>query len=164
VAGSRKAVRRQPANCGSIDWFRKRPVSRRSGVGWIGHRADFQTLTCRRLSQLIVIFAECTMSKHQICVNTVPVDRTNFIKTLRLAGRLELKQALDLTIHLERYGHSILVAGIDLPVAEHLAEALRKSGAEVDVQVSSIQTPMLCVPQVNATYVWRAFRSIRKAS
>jgi hypothetical protein len=104
------------------------------------------------------------MSKHQICVNKVPADRTNFIKTLRLAGRLELKQALDLTVHLERYGHSILVAGIDLPVAEHLAEALRETGAEVDVQVSSIQTPMLCVPQVNARYVWGAFRSIRKAS
>ena len=81
------------------------------------------------------------MSKHQICVNKVPADRTNFIKTLRLAGRLELKQALDLTVHLVRYGHSILVAGIDLPVAEHLAEALRETGAEVDVQVSSIQTP-----------------------
>jgi hypothetical protein len=102
------------------------------------------------------------MSKHQICVNKVPVNRTSFIKTLRLAGRLELKQALDLTIHLERYGHSILVAGIDLMVAEHLAEALRETGAEVDVQVSSIQTPMLCVPQVNARCVWEAFRSIRK--
>src|ERR1700722_6326348 len=97
----------------------------------------------RRLTQQIVISTECTMSKHQICVNKVPADRSNFIKTLRLAGRLELKQALDLTVHLERYGHSILVAGIDLAVAEHLAEALRETGAEVDVQVSSIQTPML---------------------
>jgi hypothetical protein len=68
------------------------------------------------------------MSKHQMCVNKAPVDRTNFIKTLRLAGRLELRQALDLTVHLERYGHSILVASIDLRVAEHLAEALRETG------------------------------------
>jgi hypothetical protein len=104
------------------------------------------------------------MSRHQICVNRVPADRANFIKTLCLAERLELKQALDLTVHLERYGHSILVAGIDLPVAEHLAKALRETGAAVDVQVSSIQTPMLCVPQVNARYVWGAFRDIRQAS
>ena len=104
------------------------------------------------------------MSKHQICVNKVPVDRTNFIKTLRLAGRLELKQAIDLTLHLERYGHSILVAGIDLPVAEHIAGALREAGAEVEVQDSFVETPMLCVPQVNARYVWGAFRNIRKAS
>jgi hypothetical protein len=104
------------------------------------------------------------MSKHQIRVNKVPANRTNFIKTLRLAGRLELMQALELTVHLERYGHSILVAGIDLLVAEHLAEALRETGAEVDVQDCSIQTPMLCVPKVNAKYVWGAFRSIRKAS
>jgi hypothetical protein len=104
------------------------------------------------------------MSKHQICVNKVPADRTTFIKTIRLAGRLELKQALDLTVHLERYRRSILVAGIDLPVAEHLAGALRDTGAEVDVQDCSIQTPMLCVPQVNVRYVWGAFRSIRKAS
>jgi hypothetical protein len=46
---------------------------------------------------VIVISAEYTMSKHQICVNRVPADRTSFIKTLRFAGRLDLKQALDLT-------------------------------------------------------------------
>ena len=102
--------------------------------------------------------------KAQVCVNTIPADRTKFIKALRLAGRIELKQALDLTLHLERYRHSILVAGVDLSVAEHLAEALRETGAAVDVQTSSIQTPMLCVPRVNARYVWGAFRSMRKAS
>jgi len=104
------------------------------------------------------------MSKHQVCVNTIPANRTKFIKALRLAGRIELKQALDLTLHLERYRHSILVAGVDLSVADHLAEALRETGAAVDVQTSSIQTPMLCVPRVNARYVWGAFRSMRKAS
>jgi hypothetical protein len=115
-------------------------------------------------ASLLIISAECTMSKHQVCVNTIPADRTKFIKALRLAGRIELKQALDLTLHLERYRHSILVAGVDLSVAEHLAEALRETGAAVDVQTSSIQTPMLCVPRVNARYVWGAFRSMRKAS
>jgi hypothetical protein len=104
------------------------------------------------------------MSKHQICVHKLPSDRAKFIKNLRLAGRLKLKQALDLTRHLDRFGHSILVAGIDLPVAEHLAGALREAGAEVDVQDSSVKTPMLCVPQVNAKYVWGAFHGIWKAS
>jgi hypothetical protein len=104
------------------------------------------------------------MPKYQIRINGLPIDRSKFIKALRLTGHLGLKQALDLTVHFERFMHSILVAGIDLPVAEHIAGALRDAGADVELQRSSVSTPMLCTPQVNAKYTWSALYRIKRAS
>ena len=101
--------------------------------------------------------------RHQIAIHGVPAERTKFIKALRLAGQLDLKQASDLAAHFDRVRHSILVAGIDLPVAEHLAEELREAGADVEIQPSSITTPMLCSPQVNEKYVWGAARTLKRA-
>jgi hypothetical protein len=51
------------------------------------------------------------MPKYEIRINGLPINRSKFIKALRLTGHLGLKQALDLTVHFERFMHSILVAG-----------------------------------------------------
>lgn len=104
------------------------------------------------------------MPKYQIRINGLPRDRSKFIRALRLTGHLGLKQALDLTLHFERFAHSILVAGIDLDVAEHIAAALRDTGANVELQPSALATPMLCTPQVNARFTWSGFHGIKKAS
>jgi hypothetical protein len=77
---------------------------------------------------------------------------------------LGLKQANDLAIHLERFRNSVLVAGIEPTVADHISEALQTSGAEVLVEESSIDTPMLCSPAANTKYHWGPFRTIKKAS
>lgn len=103
------------------------------------------------------------MSKKQIRVDRLPGDRRAFVKALRLIGRTGLKQASELAIHLERYRHSVLVTGIDRGTAEHIAALLRDAGAGVTVEASSLDTPMLCTPDVNRKYRWGAFRVISKA-
>jgi hypothetical protein len=107
---------------------------------------------------------EDRMAKFQISINRPPESQKDFIRALRQVGPIGLKQAVNLAIHFERFRNSVLVAGIDLPVAEHLASALRNAGAEVDLQASSVSTAMLCVPEVNAKYEWGAFRTIVKVA
>lgn len=104
------------------------------------------------------------MSKFQISITRPSESQKDFVRALRQVGPISLKQAVNLALHFERFRNSVLVAGIDLPVAEHLANALRNAGAEVDLQASSVSTPMLCVPEVNAKYVWGALRTIVKVA
>ena len=100
--------------------------------------------------------------KHQVRVHRVPRQNPELLRALRLAGQLTLKEASDLAVHLERFRGAVLVAGIDAEVAEHLAEALRGAGAEVDVEPSSLDTPMLCRPQANELYEWGRLRRLRR--
>jgi ribosomal protein L7/L12 len=102
------------------------------------------------------------MSKQQVRIDSTPGDRPRFVKALRLIGNLSLKDASDLAIHLENFRHSVVVAGIEPEVAAHIADALRRAGAEVAVEDCSIKTPMLCRPDVNQKYEWHPFRLIRK--
>jgi hypothetical protein len=105
---------------------------------------------------------EDPMSKCQVVIVCPSNDRTAFVRALRTAGSIGLKQASDLAVYFERFRRSVLVAGVDLPVAEHLAGCLRDAGTEVELQPSSIGTPMLCAPEVNAKYGWGALRQIKK--
>lgn len=102
------------------------------------------------------------MSRHQIRVDDLPTDRNRMISAARLIGRLGLTEASDLVRHLEECGPSVVVAGIEQDVADHIAGVLREAGATVSIESSSIATPMLCAPAVNAKYTWGAFRSFKK--
>jgi hypothetical protein len=84
------------------------------------------------------------------------------VSAARLIGRLGLKEASDLVRHLEEFSRAIIVAGVEYDVAEHIAGILREAGAAVVLELSSIDTPMLCAPEVNAKYTWGAFRSFKK--
>src|SRR6186997_2715563 len=107
------------------------------------------------------------MTQYQVRLHELPADRVALVRALRLVGNLGLKRADDLARHLDRYRKSVLVAGIDESTAGHIAAALRDAGAEVAVEPSSVDTPMLCTPLVNAKFSWRGwgpFRLIRKAT
>jgi ribosomal protein L7/L12 len=103
------------------------------------------------------------MSKQQIRVSQVPSNRVHFIRALRLIGQMGLKQASDLAVHLDRFRHSVVVAGIEPAVAAHISQVLQDAGAEVVVEKCSIETPMVCSPTADAKYVWSASRLIKKA-
>ena len=103
------------------------------------------------------------MTKHQIRLSQVPANRRRFIRALRLIGGMPLKQANDLAIHVGRFRNTVVVAGIDAGVAAHVSDVLRTAGAEVVVEPSSIDTPMLCAPAANEKYKWTAFKMIEAA-
>jgi hypothetical protein len=107
------------------------------------------------------------VNKYQIRFRKLPTDHVAFVRALRLVGNLKLKQADDLARHVERYRKSVVVAGIDESTAGHIAAALNRAGSEVAIEPSSVDTPMLCMPIVNARFNWRGWgplRVIRKAS
>ena len=104
------------------------------------------------------------MAKHQIRIMQMPSDRVQFTKALRLVGQLGLKQANDLANYMERFRDSVLIAGIEPSVADHLSEILLQAGAKVLVEECSIETPMLCCPAANTKFQWTAFRTIEKVS
>jgi hypothetical protein len=106
------------------------------------------------------------VNKYQIRFLELPTDHVALVRALRLVGNLNLKQADDLSRHLDRFRKSVVVAGIDESTAGHIAAALRDAGAEVAVEPSSVDTPMLCAPMANARFSWRRwgpFRIVRKA-
>jgi hypothetical protein len=106
------------------------------------------------------------VNKYQIRFRELPTDRVALVRALRLVGNLNLQQADDLARHLERYRKSVVVAGIDESTAGHIAAALRDAGSEVVIEPSSVDTPMLCTPIVQAKFSWRGwgpFHIIRKA-
>jgi hypothetical protein len=106
------------------------------------------------------------VNKYQIRVLELPTNRVALVRALRLVGNLNLKQADDLARHLDRYRKSVVVAGIDESTAGHIAAALADAGAEVAIESSSVDSPMLCTPMVNARFSWRGwgpFRVVRKA-
>lgn len=51
----------------------------------------------------------------------------------------------------------ILVAGVSGEVTEHAANLLREAGAEVVVEASSIEAPMVLRPQADQRYRWHWF-------
>jgi ribosomal protein L7/L12 len=104
------------------------------------------------------------MSKQQIRISRLPTDRVRFVKALRLIGPMGLKQASDLAGHLERFRHSVVVAGVKPAVAAHVSQVLQDAGAEVLVEECAIETPMICFPTVDAKYKWGDFRRIEKSS
>jgi hypothetical protein len=107
------------------------------------------------------------MNKYQVRLRELPADRVAFLRSLRLVGNLGLKQADDLARHLDRFRKSVLVAGVEESTAGHIASSLIEAGAEVDVEISSVDSPMLCTPTVNDKFRWQGwgpFRLIRKAS
>ena len=101
------------------------------------------------------------MSKYQVCVLRPSANETEFVRALRLIGRVDLTQAHELAMHLTRVHGTVVVAGVDLQVAQHIAATLNATGAEAQVQPSSLDSPMLCTPAANVIYEWGALRTVR---
>jgi hypothetical protein len=104
---------------------------------------------------------EVAMSKFQVRVLRPSANETEFVRALRLIGRVDLTQAHELAMHLTRVQGTVVVAGVDLPVADHIAATLNASGAQAQVEPSSIDSPMLCAPAANVIYEWGALRTVR---
>jgi hypothetical protein len=98
------------------------------------------------------------MERFQVEVLTFPGDEIPFIKSVRTIGRISLAQASALHTHAKNAQHTVLVAGVERDVADHIAATLQAAGTDTVVKPSSIRTPMVCFPAVNTAYQWGGIR------
>lgn len=101
------------------------------------------------------------MERYQVDLTALPDNRTAVLKALRLVGKLSLHDAIKILDYVRERGSVTLVAGVDREVADHIQGKLEEAGALAQVDVSSIATPMVCLPQTNVPFEWTRFGSIR---
>ena len=87
----------------------------------------------------------------------------NLIKVIRtLSQSLKLKEAQDICTYISNH-KCTLVAGISLDIANHIHRQFLEFGVIVEVNESSISSPMLLSPNTNFKWQWGDFRAIKKA-
>ena len=101
------------------------------------------------------------MNKYQVRIRRISGNDVAHVRALRLIGSLNLRQAYDLAKHLDRHPNSVVVAGVDEPVANHLAAAFNAAGAEALIEASSLGTPMVCAPTANVKFKWTGWGPFR---
>lgn len=101
------------------------------------------------------------MQKHQVRLLRLNDDNDELVRALRLIGRIDLKHAHDIAMHLKQTPRCVVVAGIDLDVADYIAQVLNTAGCDANVEPSAIDSPMLCTPDANVMYEWGALRTVR---
>ena len=94
------------------------------------------------------------MPKFQVKVMSPGTKVVALVKTLRLVADLGLGDAKHLSDFFRDSAPCLLVAGVDREIADHAAGILREAGAEVVVEESSIEVPMLLCPEANQRYKW----------
>lgn len=102
------------------------------------------------------------MAKYQVEINKAAENQTKYLKALRLIGNTGLGEAKDLAEHTRRNKGMIVVAGVDIKVAQHIAQQLEEAGAEVSVNESVMDHPMTWEPKVDVKYVWTNLRTIKQ--
>ncbi len=100
------------------------------------------------------------MSKYQVNITAISEQSPKLLKVLRLIANLEMKEAKIILNHLVDSLPCILVAGIDLGVAEHIVNLLQENDAIATFEASSLVTPMLLYPPVNQCYTWHIIKGI----
>ncbi len=98
------------------------------------------------------------MDRYQVALASLPGEQIAFIKTLRIIGKLSLADATRVHAYANACPRTVLVAGIDRDVADHIARHFAEAGIAVIVQASSLTTPMTCAPEANTAYRWRPWR------
>ncbi len=92
------------------------------------------------------------MPKFQIKEASPGTKVVSLVKALRLVANLGLLEAKKISDYLHDNSPCVLVAGVDRKVADHTAVLLHQSGAEVVVEESSIEVPMLLCPEANQRF------------
>lgn len=97
------------------------------------------------------------MSKFQVRVVSVGSESVLLVKMLRLVADIGLLEAKGLSEYLRNHTPCVLVVGVSQEVADYAAALLRETGAEVVVEESSLEVPMLLFPKADQRYRWNWF-------
>lgn len=98
------------------------------------------------------------MSKFQIRIILIGSNEALLIRTIRLVINLGAFDSALAFGYLRDHTPCLLVAGINGEVTEHAANLLREAGAEVTVEASSLEVPIVLRPQADQQYRWHWFR------
>lgn len=100
------------------------------------------------------------MERYQVELEDCPHDQTAVVKALRIVGKVSLSDATNIYLHASKSKRTVLVAGIERHVAEHIAKVFAEAGLVAVVKVSSVPSPMICRPQANTIYKWNKLRTL----
>ncbi len=103
------------------------------------------------------------MKLYQVDIEEVPADPIEFVKALRVVGKMSLADASEVQKLLIGSGGGTVVAGVELGVAQHIAQVLAGAGARTSVVESSVRSPSSCNPAAATRFVWNKFRSLEAA-
>lgn len=92
------------------------------------------------------------MDRYQVQVQGVPDNEVPFVKAMRVVGEVSLADAVRIHAHARNSGGTVLVAGIERTVADHIAAVFTAAGIAVSVHPSTVASPMICRPQANVAY------------
>jgi ribosomal protein L7/L12 len=101
------------------------------------------------------------MQKFQVQVEQVSANEAAMLRALRVIGKMTLANASRLHRYLAQTP-SVVAAGIERAVAEHIAAQLSSAGARARVEPSSLQAPMVLEPRAGEEYQWGSPRTLRK--
>ena len=84
----------------------------------------------------------------------IDTDRVLIVKAIRsLSPSIRLKDAVKIGAYILNH-KCTLVAGIPIDVANHVQTTFAKIGVEAEVNESSIQSPMLLLPNAGTKWKW----------
>jgi hypothetical protein len=101
------------------------------------------------------------MRTFQVKVEQIGKDEIAMRRALRVFGRLPLATVDRLYAFLTE-SPAVVVAGVEQPVAEHVASELRRAGARASVEPSSVPAPMVLEPKARTLYEWGSLKTLRK--
>lgn len=100
------------------------------------------------------------MDRYQVALNGFPGSEVAFVSAMRVVGKISLADASRVFRKASNAKRTVLVAGIDLSVAEHIAAVFTAAGIPVTVHPSSVTSPMICRPQAEVAYRITAARMV----
>ncbi len=92
------------------------------------------------------------MDRYQVTLIDPPGDQVAFLAAFRTIGKIALADAVKVYAEAMNARATVLVAGIDLTVADHIAATFAGHGMAVSVEPSALASPMVCRPQANIAY------------
>ncbi len=100
------------------------------------------------------------MDRFEVVLNEFPGDQVPFVAAMRTVGGLSLADAIAIHRYASNALHTVLVAGIDRVVADHVVANLAAAGIDAAVRTSTVTSPMICRPTANVAYRWDALRRV----
>lgn len=92
------------------------------------------------------------MDRFQVQVEGMPADEVAFVKAMRVVGDVSLADAVRVFAHARYHDGTVLVAGIQRAIADHVVEIFRAAGIADGIHPSTVASPMICRPQASVAY------------